>query len=77
MRWGHATRGAAAALASLGFLACQDQGPMEEFGEKIDEKVEAAREAAIGEKGPFERAGEKIDEAASKARDRIEEATND
>ena len=77
MRWGHETRIAVAVLASLGLLGCQDQGPMEEFGEKIDEKVEAAHDAVTGDKGPFETAGEKIDEAASKAQDKINEATSD
>lgn len=77
MRFGYEAMAAGALIASLGFLGCPDKGPMEEFGEKIDDKIEATRQAGTGDQGTFEAAGEKLDDAASKASDKINEATSD
>lgn len=52
----------------LGLGACEDKGPAESAGQKIDQSVEKAKEA-IDPQGPAERAGEKIDEAVEKAKE--------
>lgn len=49
---------------SVGVLAgCEDQGPAEEAGEKIDESVEEA--------------GDKMEEAADEVEDEVDDATGD
>ena len=58
----------------VGASACQDQGPMAEVGEKIDDKVEEARDKLSGKEGVFEELGDKLDDAASDAKKKIEEA---
>ena len=65
-----ATLFCAAILAvSLVTFGCDTQGPAEKAGEKIDNSVEATKDAAenaadkITGDGPAENAGEKIDEA--------------
>ena len=50
---------ALAMTASLGLAGCDDQGPAETAGEKIDEAVESAGEMA-------EDAGDKVEEATDK-----------
>jgi hypothetical protein len=52
----------------LGLGACEDKGPAESAGQKIDQSVEKAKEA-VDPQGPAERAGEKIDEAVEKAKE--------
>ena len=52
----------------LGLGACEDKGPAESAGHKIDQSVEKAKEA-IDPQGPAERAGEKIDETVEKAKE--------
>ncbi|MBO6634019.1 hypothetical protein [Parvibaculum sp.] len=44
-----------------GLAACDDQGPMEEAGEEIDEAVDSS--SNMFEDGPAEEMGEDIDEA--------------
>jgi len=59
-----------ASLPALGLAlgACEDKGPAESAGQKIDQSVEKAKEA-VDPQGPAERAGEKIDEAVEKAKE--------
>lgn len=45
-----------------GLAACDDQGPMEEAGEELDEAVNTDR--GLFEDGPAEELGETIDNAA-------------
>ena len=52
----------------LGLGACEDKGPAESAGQKIDQAVEKAKEA-VDPQGPAERAGENIDEAVEKAKE--------
>jgi len=55
------------AVAALGFAvtvglaACEEKGPMQKAGEKIDRATD--QDKAIG-KGPLEKAGKNIDDAA-------------
>jgi len=51
----------------LGLGACEDKGPAENAGQKIDQSVEKAKEA-IDPQGPAERAGEN-DEAVERAKE--------
>ncbi len=46
---------------SLGWLACQDEGPAERAGKQIDE---AMKEATEGAEGTLEQLGREMDEAA-------------
>ncbi len=48
--------------AVLMMTACSKEGPAEEMGEKIDEKVNQV-EDALKDKGPMQKAGEKVDDA--------------
>jgi hyperosmotically inducible protein len=48
------------------FVGCEQQGPAQKAGEKVDKAVEDAGKA-IEKAG--EKAGEKLDEAAKKVRD--------
>lgn len=52
----------------LGLGACEDKGPAESAGQKIDQSVEKAKEA-IDPQGPAERGGEKIDRAVERAKE--------
>lgn len=55
----------AAALAAVMWAnvsGCQEKGPAEKAGEKIDEAAEKIGDA-LDPKGPAEKAGEKIDDA--------------
>jgi PBP1b-binding outer membrane lipoprotein LpoB len=63
-----------AILAFSLFLAgCQEEGPVEKAGEKIDEAVENVEEK-INPQGPAEEAGEKIDEAVEKTKEEASDA---
>ena len=53
----------------LGFSACENEGPAEKAGEKIDETVEKA-----GDK--LEQAGDKAGDTLEKAGDEVEKATD-
>ncbi len=55
--------GLSALLAGMVFAAgCQEKGPAERAGERIDNAASRASDA-INPKGPMERAGQKIDNA--------------
>ncbi len=55
--------GIALTLPLMGALAaCDDKGPAEKAGEKVDNAVENMKDA-VNLKGPAEKAGEKIDDA--------------
>lgn len=60
-----------AALA-LGLAACDQQGPMEEAGEQIDETFEEQGDLS---EGPAEQTGEAIDEASEDVERSVDEAT--
>ncbi len=47
-------------VMALGVVACQEEGPMEKAGRKVDETVEKLRH---GDEGTLEKAGRKMDEA--------------
>ena len=74
MRFGRVLMTAYIIVCLCGATACQDQGPMGEVGEKIDDKVEEASDKLSGKEGVFEKLGDKLDEAASDAKEKIEEA---
>jgi predicted small lipoprotein YifL len=61
-------------LLTLGLSACEQEGPAERAGEKVDAAAERAKEA-VDPKGPAERAGEKADEAMERAGEATEERT--
>ncbi|MGO4998663.1 hypothetical protein [Oceanisphaera sp. W20_SRM_FM3] len=64
-------------VAAFGLTACDNKGPAEAAGEKLDSSVEQVQEQAkdavdnanetlaVEEKGTMEKAGEKLDEAAA------------
>ncbi len=53
---------------SLFLVGCQEEGPAEKAGKKIDEAVENVEEK-INPQGTAEEAGEKIDEAVEKTKE--------
>ncbi len=56
--------GHSALLAGLVFVAgCEEKGPAEKAGEKLDNAASRASDA-LNPKGPVEKLGEKIDRAA-------------
>ena len=57
-------------FAALFAVACEEKGPAEKAGEKIDEAMSEAKD-------DVKKAGEKIEEAAEDAGDAIEEAAED
>jgi hypothetical protein len=61
-------------LLTLGLSACEQEGPAERAGEKVDEAAERAKES-VDPQGPAERAGEKADEAMERADEATEERT--
>jgi hypothetical protein len=61
-------------LLMLGLSACEQEGPAERAGEKVDAAAERAKEA-VDPKGPAERAGEEADEAMERAEEATEERT--
>ena len=48
-------------VVGIGSAACEDKGPLQKAGEKIDRATD--QDKAIG-KGPLEKAGKGIDDAA-------------
>jgi predicted small lipoprotein YifL len=48
-----------ALLAALGLAACEDKGPLQKAGEKIDRATD--QDKVIG-KGPLEKAGKNVDD---------------
>jgi len=59
-----------AGLLMVGLGGCEQEGPAERAGEKIDEAAEGLSKA----EGPAERAGKKVDKAAEDAGEALEEA---
>jgi hypothetical protein len=57
----------AAGVLTLGLCACEPEGPLERFGEEVDESVEDVREGG-------ETLGNRIDDAADDVREGVEEA---
>ena len=56
---------ALAAVLAIGTTyctGCQEKGPVEKAGEKVDEAVDKMKDA-VDPKGPAEKAGEKVDRA--------------
>jgi hypothetical protein len=53
-------------LGTLGLAACDNDGPAEQTGEKVDNAIERAGDA-INPQGPAERAGEAVDDATERA----------
>jgi uncharacterized protein YjbJ (UPF0337 family) len=61
-------------LIAAGLLACEQKGPAEKAGEKIDQTVEQAKEKiedATKPEGPMEKAGKKIDEVVEDTKEAI------
>ncbi|MGH7966397.1 MAG: hypothetical protein ACRERD_31990 [Candidatus Binatia bacterium] len=56
-----------AGLMAIALGGCEQEGPAERAGEKVDEAVGAA-------KGPMEQTGEAMDKAAEKTGEAMEEA---
>ena len=52
---------ALAVVVALGSVACENKGPLQKAGEKIDRVTD--QDKVIG-KGPLEKAGKNVDEAA-------------
>ncbi len=64
----------AALLIATGLFACEQKGPAEKAGEKIDETVEQAKEKiedATKPEGPMEKAGKKVDEVVEDTKEAI------
>lgn len=60
-----------------GVLAgCEQEGPAEKAGERVDEAVEQTKDAIddAGRQGPMERMGEKLDRGGEKAGEAVEDA---
>ena len=55
---------------TLSLAACDNKGPAEKMGEKIDEAVEKVQH---GDEGTLEKAGRKVDEAVEDAKKKLEE----
>ena len=61
-------------LIAAGLFACEQKGPAEKAGEKIDQTVEKAKdkvEDATKPEGPMEKAGKKIDESVEDTKEAI------
>ena len=64
------------ALVCGALAGCEQEGPAEKAGERIDEAVEQTRDAIddSGQQGTMERMGEKLDEGVEEAGEAMEEA---
>jgi hypothetical protein len=61
-------------LIAAGLFACEQKGPAEKAGEKIDQAVEKAQEKiedATKPEGPMEQAGKKVDEVVEDTKEAI------
>lgn len=61
-------------MIAAGLVACEQKGPAEKVGEKIDQTVEKAKEKVedvTKPEGPMEKAGKKIDQAVEDAKEAI------
>ncbi|MCR4347692.1 MAG: hypothetical protein NUV55_10905 [Sulfuricaulis sp.] len=64
----------ASLLIAAGISACEQKGPAEKAGEKIDQTVEKAQEKiedATKPEGPMEKAGKKVDEVVEDTKEAI------
>lgn len=64
----------ASLLIAAGLFACEQKGPAEKAGEKIDQTVEKAKEKvedATKPEGPMEKTGKKIDETVENAKEAV------
>ncbi|GAB4510604.1 MAG: hypothetical protein Tsb0026_12680 [Sulfuricaulis sp.] len=64
----------ASLLIAAGLFACEQKGPAEKAGEKIDQTVEKAKdkvEDVTKPEGPMEKTGKKIDEAVDKTKEAV------
>lgn len=69
----------AAAVVCGALVGCEQEGPAEKAGERIDEAVEQTQDAIddAGQQGAMERMGEKLDEGMEDAGEAIEGAGDD
>ncbi len=58
---------------SLVVVGCDDQGPAERAGEKIDEAVEEMGDK-LDREGPMEKFGESLDNAMENTQDKIDQS---
>ena len=61
-------------LIAAGLFACEQKGPAEKVGAKIDQTVEKAQEKiedATKPEGPMEKAGKKVDEVVENTKEAI------
>jgi hypothetical protein len=61
-------------LIAAGLFACEQKGPAEKAGEKIDQAVEKAQEKieeATKPEGPMEKVGKKIDQTVEDTKEAI------
>ncbi|MGH8507723.1 MAG: hypothetical protein ACREVH_03270 [Gammaproteobacteria bacterium] len=58
-------------LLALGFAACEQQGPAERAGARVDKAMEEAKEA-LDPQGPAERAGEQLDKTVEQAKEKAQ-----
>lgn len=64
-------------ILMAGLAGCAQEGPLEQMGETMDQKIEQAQEEigdATERQGPLERAGEKADEAIERAGEQASES---
>jgi hypothetical protein len=59
---------AIAAATLIGLIGCQEKGPVEKAGERLDEVIDNVKhgDAPLKEKGAMEKLGESIDDSVSK-----------
>lgn len=64
------TTAALAALFSLGLIACEQKGPLEQAGEEVDEAIDTVQR---GEESTANKMDDALDEAREGANDAAEE----
>jgi predicted small lipoprotein YifL len=64
------------ALVCGALAGCEQEGPAEKAGERIDEAVEQTQDAIddAGQQGTMERMGEKLDQSMEEAGEAVEDA---
>ena len=61
--------------STLMITGCENQGPAEKAGERLDEAVDEMKDELEGtRKGPLERAGENIDDAMAQTKSKLNRA---
>jgi len=66
-----ASLAALAAALSLGLVACEKKGPVEQAGEEVDEAVNTVRNGGETTGDKLDDAGDKVTEAAHDAKDAV------